>query len=195
MNRNVTALILIVLGIGIYFTFTQAKIDELKAIQAVNDQYTKAMTNANNLIKIRDRLLKDFNAIKPVDIGYKLNKLLPDNVDNVRLIIDVKDDIARNHGLVLKNIKTDSPDSQKKDARTNQETQINTPEQIQQPTEKYGTVTMSFSVLSSYQTFIDFLKDLESSLRLIDISKITISKSDTPNVYEFGVEIKTYWLK
>lgn len=193
MNKNATALILIVLGIGIYFTFTKAKIAELNEIKVVNDQYQKAMDNANNLIKIRDRLLKDFNNIKPVDIGYKLDKIIPDNVDNVRLIIDVKDDIARNHGLVLKNIKTDSPDNQKKDSK---ETPINTPQEpMTQSVEKYGTVTMSFSVNSSYQTFLDFLKDLESSLRLMDISKLTVAKSETANTYDFGVEIKTYWLK
>ncbi|MDP3962805.1 MAG: hypothetical protein Q8Q03_02995 [bacterium] len=185
MNRNFTALILIVLAIGIYFTFTRYKLDELKEIRIVNSEYQQAIDNSERLTKVRDNVLAAYNSISDEDKD-RLNKIVPDNVDNVRLIIDVKDDIAARHGLALKNIKTSSPDAQQQAIGTNDEAGV---------AGKYGIVTLSFGVTTSYQVFVDFLKDLESSLRIMDISKLTVAVSEAGGTYDFGVEVKTYWLK
>ena len=196
MNKNVTALILIVLAVGIYFTFTSAKLAELHDIRLVNASYQKALNNADNLIKIRDNILKEYNAIPADDIDDRLNKIIPDNVDNVRLIIDVKDDIARAHGLSLKDIKTDSPNTVTKSDKNQGENRVNVAEsEIQASSKRYGEVTLSFSVTAPYQTFLNLLRDLESSLRLMDISSLSVAAGEDAGSYDFGVEIKTYWLK
>ncbi|MEK7095330.1 MAG: hypothetical protein AAB917_01590 [Patescibacteria group bacterium] len=187
MNKNISAIILIILAAGIYFTFTKTKIAELKEIQNVNKEYQAALDNADRLTKRRDEILKQDIEIS-VEDNDRLDKLLPDNVDNVRLIIDVKDNIAARHGLFLKGIRTNSPtDILQNDVQ-------NTGSENLLPSE-YGTVTLSFGVTTSYKTFIDFMKDLESSLRIMDISKLTIGAGDNPNLYDFSVEVKTYWLK
>lgn len=182
MNRNVTAVILAVLAIGIYFTFTSGKINELKAIRATNAEYQQAIDNSARLIKVRDDILKSYNAISNEDKD-RLNKIVPDNVDNVRLIIDVKDDIAARHGFFLKNIKTSSPSAQ-----------TQTGNAMSDSSGKYGMVTLSFSVTSTYEKFVDFLKDLEASLRIMDVSKLSIATNDS-GTYDFTVELKTYWLR
>ena len=200
MNRKATAIILIVLAIGIYFTFTSGKIDELKAIALVNSEYEQAIDNAGRLIKVRDDVLKAYNEISDINKD-RLNKIVPDNVDNVRLIIDVKDDIAARHGLFLKNIKTTSPNLQQQtgvissSAPSPSKNSTANREVVEVgPSAKYGIVTLSFVVTTNYQTFIEFLTDLESSLRIMDISKLTVAINDN-GTYDFGVEIKTYWLK
>ncbi len=191
MNKNVTALILAVLAVGIYFTFTSDKIAELKSIQAVNNEYQVALNNSADLVRIRDEVLRSFNEISEADRA-RLNKIVPDTVDNVRLIIDVKDDIAVKHNLFLKNIKTTSPE-----APATREVPGAVPGAgtvTTQQGDKFGVATLSFSVTASYEKFMAFLRDLESSLRIMDISKLTISPNDK-GTYEFNVELKTYWLK
>lgn len=175
MNKNTTAVILIVLSIGIYFTFTRYKMEEIASVRKVNDEYQQAIDKSLELVKIRDSIFENYNSISVTD-RERLNKLIPDNVDNVRLIIDVKDDIAARHGLALKNIKTASPEPSK------------------DPASKFGVVTLSFDVNSTYENFISFLKDLESSLRIMDISKLVLTSGDNGQ-FNFAVEIKTYWLK
>lgn len=192
MNRNATALILIVLAIGIYFTFSRARITELQSIRAVNKEYQEAIDNSARLLKVRDDVLQAYNSISEGD-KERLNKIVPDNVDNVRLIIDVKDDIAARHGLSLKNIKTSSPaatEAPKVAPAGAQGTQVG---QVSNAG-KYGVVTLSFAVTSSYEAFVNFLKDLESSLRILDISKLTLNTNDA-GTYDFVVELKTYWVK
>jgi hypothetical protein len=199
MNRNITAIILIVLAIGIYFTFTSAKVKELQAIRAVNSQYQKAIDDSNRLILARDSLLKSYDALDDVDKD-RLNKIVPNNVDNVRLIIDVKDDIAARHGLALKNIKTSSPDAEKKsggvstgsNTGTIMDSTANTTPSSSMS--KYGMVTLSFTVTTDYTTFTEFLKDLESSLRIMDVTKLVVNTNDAGK-YDFTVDIRTYWLR
>jgi Tfp pilus assembly protein PilO len=182
MSKNATPLILIVLAIGIYFTFTRVKIDELKVIRAVNDQYETALQNSETLVKTRDKVLKTYNQIDPINQD-RLDKIVPDNVDNVRLIIDVNG-VASRHNIVVKNIKT----STSGDA-SGQTSEIDT-----NNASEYNTVVLSFDISTNYQTFVAFLKDLEASLRILEISKITLKATDT-GIFDYTVEAKTFWLK
>lgn len=190
MNKNLTPLILIVLSVGIYFTFTRAKIDELQAIRQVNAQYEQALKNSEKLVKVRDTVRDNYNKISQDD-QERLEKILPDNVDNVRLIIDVSG-VAARHGIVMKNVKTTTPKDASEpvvDTAMGQGMGVSAPKQG-----SYSTVTLSFDVSSNYQNFLNFLKDIEASLRIIEISKITIKSNDT-GVYDYSVEVKTFWLK
>ncbi len=189
MNRNVTALILIVLAAGIYFTFTTKKIEEAKAIKAVNETYQVALDNSAKLLKEIDEVAKAYNDIS-ADDKRKLDKLLPEHADNVRLIIDLKDDIALRHGLTLKGITTNTTLSK---VETPSTSRGGTGEKSEG--EELGVMTISFKVTTSYGTFLNFLKDLESSLRILDISHLTITANEGGGLYDFGLEIKTYWLK
>lgn len=187
MNKNITPIILIVLAIGVYFTYTSKKLDELKSIREVNADYEQAIVNSEKLIKIRDSVRKSYNNIAEED-RMRLDKLLPNNIDNVRLIIDTNG-IASRHGLTLRGIKTSAtniadPSKSSEVARANTSSIPN----------GYDTVVVSFSVNTNYQTFLEFIRDLQASLRIMDISKITLTASDN-GIYDYGVEFKTYWLK
>jgi Tfp pilus assembly protein PilO len=189
MNKNVTPLILIVLAVGIYFTFTRAKIDELQAIRQVNAQYEQALENSEKLIKVRDAVKDNYNKIG-IDDQERLEKILPDNVDNVRLIIDISG-VAARHGIVMKNVKTTTPKDASEPVANPGIDQVSGDGSTQST---YSTVTLSFDVSSNYQNFLNFLKDIEASLRIIEISKITVKSNDT-GVYDYNVEVKTFWLK
>ena len=58
----------------------------------------------------------------------------------------------------------------------------------------YGTMTLKFTVNSSYGNFINFLQDLENNLRLLDITEISFNTTDS-GFYDFNVSFNTYWLK
>src|ERR1700744_1679822 len=104
MNKNVLPILLIIVAIGIFYTFTDSRISQLKAVAASNADYLSAINNSEKLISERDAVLQQYNAISPSDQS-RLNTMLPDNVDNVRLIIDVNG-IAARHGFSIQNITT-----------------------------------------------------------------------------------------
>ncbi len=213
MNRNTTAVILIVLAIGIYFTFTRAKLAEVNEVRAVNEHYITALASAKELLDVRDSVLRDYNAVEQED-RERLEKMLPNTVDNIRLIIDLNG-VALRHGFTLKNIKaTVSPTAAKQLPAAPTQTQnglANTPNSII-PTPTLDSVTVSFGVTAPYQRFIDLLRDLEANLRIMDVTHLTVAAAapvapGTTNPtsatkatsatggYDFTVELKTYYLR
>lgn len=192
MNRNITATILFVLALAIYFTYTSGVWNDASAIKAVNDQYASAIDSAQKLISVRDNVLKEYNNIS-ADDQANLDKMLPSTVDNIRLIIDLNN-VALQHGFSLKNI-TAAADANKGSATA--QTTSNTSNSsdlsgISTPT--LDTVAVSFSVSAPYQQFISFMQDLEANLRIMDITHLTVSANDT-GTYDFSVQLNTYWLR
>lgn len=201
MNRSITATILIIIAVGIYFTVTEDMLAGVKDVQAVNDNYVSAINNAEKLIKVRDNVLKDYSNISQENRA-RLDKMLPTNVDNIRLIIDLNS-IATRSGFSLKGIKAvvagqDVKGSSK--STVSQSTDIgggavdpNTA-MTTIPVPALDTVTVSFSVSATYSQFIGLMQELEANLRIMDITRYTTTANDN-GVYDWNVELKTYWLK
>jgi Tfp pilus assembly protein PilO len=195
MNRNITATILIILAIGIYFTVTKNMLEAAQGVKAQNEQYLSAIASAQKLVQIRDQVQQNYNNISARDRD-NLVKMIPNTVDNIRLIIDTNS-IANAHGLTLTNI-TAAADSSSSHAAApasapaGSATAAAAPASITAPT--LDTVTVSFSVTATYEQFQSFLQDLESNLRLMDVTHLSLSQGEK-GMYGFAVELKTYWLR
>lgn len=183
-----TPIILIIISIGTFFAYIDPNYrgenlsngkSSVTSLLAKHAEYQTALNNSTAIIKKRDALVSKMSTISPENLS-RLERLLPNNIDNIRLVIDMKQ-IAENHALTLKNIKLDTASKTESD-------------KLGQDNNKYGTVGLSFSVSSSYDNFQNFLTDLEKSLRLVEITDLAVSGSDT-GLYDFTVGIKTYWLK
>ncbi len=175
---NIISIILLIASVGLFFGFIDPTYTDVRAMIAEKKEYDNALTRSKDLQVERDKLLVKANNIKEDNLKL-LSKLLPDNIDNVRLIIDV-DDMAKRHNMRIRNFKADSTDQKDTIGRDNS---------------AYGTLTLSFSTTASYNTFLAFLRDLERSLRIIDVTAITFSANDNNQLYDYGVTVKTYWLK
>ena len=176
--RNITSIILILASIGLFFGYVDRTYSDVKTLRVEQADYERALSNSKELQAERDKLLTKFNNMSAGDLD-KLVKLLPDNIDNVRLIIDI-DNIASAYGMRIRNFKTDAGEKS---------------ETIGIDQNPYGTLTLSFSTTATYSTFLAFMRDLEKSLRLIDVASIQFASSDTNQLYDYSVTIKTYWLK
>lgn len=193
MNRNITAVILIVLSVGIYFTVTQSVWSADKDIKAKNDQYVSAIANAQQLISVRDKVLKAYNDVSQTDRD-RLDKMLPSTVDNIRLIIDLNN-VAVQHGIALHGIRaaaTDSTQTSSAPVPSTAPTIAGNSAAISAP--KLDTVDVSFTVTAPYQQFISFMQDLEADLRIMDLKHLGVNVSDNGN-YSFDVSMTTYWLR
>jgi len=185
MNKNVIPIILIVVAIGIFYTFTDSRIAGIQATVAQNNDYLSAINNSAKLIQQRDTIHNTYNSISTTDLA-RLNTMLPNNVDNVRLIIDING-IAAHHGFSLQSITTSADSTSAKSlAESSGGSGSNSP---------YGTVTISFSFTSSYANFIAFMQDIQSSLRILDISQLSVSTGTVPGTFTYSMQLQTYWLK
>jgi Tfp pilus assembly protein PilO len=150
-------------------------------------QYDEALQKATELQELKQTLLSRYNAFDPVEID-RLHKLLPDHIDNVRLILDL-DGIAGRNGLALQNVVVSTPISAQ-----DSQTAIGS---LGASKLKYDSVTLSFTTQGTYETFLRFLVDLESSLRIVDLVSLELTQaaSGAQATYGYSVTIRTYWLK
>ncbi|MES2203074.1 MAG: type 4a pilus biogenesis protein PilO [Patescibacteria group bacterium] len=183
MTRFIIPIILCAAAIGLFVVYTNPQYQGLKVLQAKAAEYNDALSKASQLRSIRDQLLSKRNTFSQEDIS-RLQHALPDNVDNIRLIIDINN-IAARHSLSLTNIGvgTVSDSSAPRNSLA-----------VGSSGDAVGSVTVNFSLNADYDTFLAFLHDLEHSLRIVDVESIDLSVNGTGGLAQYDVTIRTYWL-
>lgn len=164
----------------------------INALKAKKAELEEALTKAAELREKLDVLEKNYQGFDEADLD-RLNKLLPDNVDNVQLIIDTNN-IAQLHNMKIKGAKIATAAEKEAMGGKAADTKTKTKAIERSAIPQQGVLTFSFSVSGSYSEFLLFLADLQSSLRVVDLATMTFS-SDEKEAYTYNVEIKTYWLK
>jgi len=178
--KGLFPLVAVAVAIALFYWYidpTYASIKELRAQQATLDV---ALNRSLELQQARDELLSKYNTFSQDELG-RLEKLLPDHVDNVRLILDL-DGIASRYGMRVRNVSIEEPRNTR------------TANAIGVDDTQYESLVLSFTVSGQYSTFRQFVADLERSLRIVDIVGLSFSANDE-GVYDFTVSLRTYWLK
>jgi hypothetical protein len=182
MTRLLLPIILIGAAFGLFVLYTNPTYQASKAVAAQVASYDDALTKSTELKASRDKLISKRNTFSPENVD-KLSKILPDNVDNIRFTIDING-IAARHNLSLKNVQLGTVSDSK--------TQRNALSGGASG-DAVGSVTIGFSVTSSYDNMLAFLADLEHSLRIIDIQSIVFTANNGDSA-DYTFNIRTYWL-
>jgi Tfp pilus assembly protein PilO len=115
----------------------------------------------------------------------RVETLLPDSVGNVGLIVDLNA-LASKTGLAISSINV--ADSAASSAGTD------TSGSGDQSTSPVASVDMSIEAKGTYSALQAFLRGIESSQRLLDVTKITIGGGDG-GVYGYSITVRLYWLR
>ncbi|MEK7081093.1 MAG: hypothetical protein AAB902_01770 [Patescibacteria group bacterium] len=204
MMRFIVPIIFVGIAITVFFTFTNPIYNDISTLRAQVASYNNALDNSKMLENERDKLTAKYNTIDPNNLT-KLQKLLPGSVDNIRLILEIEQ-IASPYGITLKDVKYNATDT-----NTSTNTSAAASATVQRSgiaelaPKDYGVFDLEFSTSGTYNNFINFIKDMESNLRIVDISSILFSsdttsaganlKTTSPEAYKYNFRIKTYWLK
>ncbi|MEN9921574.1 MAG: hypothetical protein RLZZ517_552 [Candidatus Parcubacteria bacterium] len=198
--RNITSITLIIVSIGVFLFFIDPQYKNVKSLRDEIKKNEEIIDLANKLDSKKTELNDKYNQISPTD-KEALEKLLPDTVDNVRLIIDINN-IAEKFGIVIRDISINSKESSAGESKKVVTQKSNFDGVLEENSIKYvdtskiGVISFSFSVSAKYEVFLEFLKYLEESLRLVDIRNVEISRGSGAGVfYDYRVTLDTYWLK
>ena len=181
----IAPLFLIIASVGIFYGYTNPNYrgeanSSTNVVRLMNErkQYVEALDNSKKFIdKLNDLTLIN-NSLSTPDLE-RLKKLVPDNIDNVKLIIDI-DKIASRYGLHIRGIKI--------------EDSAGSTGELGPDNRPFGSVVFSFNITASYDRFKMFIRDLEESLRIIDITNVTFNSTESGD-YDYGIKVKTYWIK
>ena len=169
-------------GAGVIF-FTESKnyFPEIKILRKQVSSYNETINTAKKVRSSIDKTLGEYNAISQDNVD-RINKMVPSGAESMKLVVQI-DDMMRKNGLSLTGI--DSKDSiDEKPASLVSKNGGRTAE----------TVSLSIKARGSYESFHSFIKQLEKSLRLIDVVSVKISPVGQDD-YSFSIEAVSYWRK
>lgn len=193
--RFIIPILLLGVSIGGFLTFVTPAYNEVQSLRAQVNAYDDALNNSKTLENERDKLVTKLNSITPVNRD-KIQKMLPDGVDNIRLILEIEK-IASVYGMSLKNVKYED----EKKAEEGAPEVVQAGVDVGDLNKEYGIWNLEFSVEGPYSNFINFTRDMEKNLRLVDVSSVEFSSltssssKSTNDSYIYTFKIKTYWLK
>lgn len=194
MTKIIISILALVVAAALFIGYTRPTYERIQAVQDDITQFDQALEKSRELQELKRGLLSRYNTFTENDLS-RLNRLLPDHVDNVRLVLDL-DNLASRYGMAVQNVLI---------SRGTEEEQVATVlGALGTQSSKYDSLNMQFATVGTYSNFVRFLEDLEASLRIVDLVGLTIEPTTITDedgneleepLYEYNVAIRTYWLK
>lgn len=183
MNRLLLPILLVIISIATFFMWINPQYNKVKALKVEMAQSDDALAKVIQLDSVRSSLVQKENSFNPADLA-KLQKFLPDNIDNIRLFLDIQG-IASHYGTSIADISV-ADQGQKSSSAT---------QAIGPSGKQYGQMTLAFSITTTYENLGLFLNDLEKSLRLVEIKSLSfVADNKNPNRYKVALGINSFWL-
>lgn len=210
MGSFLTPIILLIASGALLFTVTRGQFDEYKQLTTEIEQRTSTLEKFKEFIVLRDKLLdvsQKVSGSRAVD--ERINKMVPETIDTIRLNMDLYG-IAGLYNIRLKDLvisvaaedgQSVAPVASSDDMNPSAAgPQMGITTQMKNNRKTYN---IKFGFTSSYEKSIAFLKDLERSLRIIDIVNFDLSptvsttepKGRSTIQYSVNVVAKTYGIK
>lgn len=174
--KNLSPLLLIVIALALIYWFTYPTYQKLAPVKAQITETKVALKRAeaaNATLTTKKQAYETFIESDPDNVE-KLNKLLPDRIDNFRWIVELSR-IAGQYGGKVSDVRvTDDV----RDAGG------------------VGAINVAFVTEMPYQNFLDLLTDLQKNLKLTDVITADFQSADaTSGKYKYTIVLKSYWLK
>ena len=179
MGKFFTPIILIVITVILYFTWISPTYGEVGQLKDKQAQLADALDKAQQVQTLIANLQASFSSV-PQDQIARLTKMVPNDVDNIRLLIEINN-IAQREGMTI-----DSLNIPPKPTAA--------PGTVGGSSGSYGTFTFGFTAHGTYDQFIAFLGQLAANLRLSDIATLSFSATDKGN-YDYAITLNTYWIQ
>lgn len=185
MGRILPVLILIG-AVGLFFGFVQpAYTGEIAERRLTVQGFDNALAAAD-LYKEREAALKREQEAIPLDDRSRIQAFLPDGVDNVQLIVDLNA-LASRSGIRLSNFNVETPDEEAEPAAG----RIAGQSELDGLVESLDITVRGVGTYSAFRTFLD---GVEHSLRMMDLTNLSIADSET-GVYSYDMTFRIYWLR
>lgn len=203
MIRLFTSVLLLLIAGAAFFGYTRPTYTKVEGLKQEAAQLDGLLSEASEFQKLKSQLMERYNAL-PSETLARLNKLLPDHVDNVRLILDV-DSLAAQDQLSLDNVIINTTSDASAASAANQAAgPAGVLGAMSADKTVYDSLTLQFKTVGTYEHFTQFLRQLQSSLRLVDVVGLSATsngnldsqgKTVKEPTYTFSMKVQTYWLK
>lgn len=203
MTKSILSILFIGASIMVFVLYVRPTYDQIQTNRTQVVRFDEALSKTREIQELKSSLLSRYNLFAGNNLD-RLQKMLPDHVDNVRLVLDM-DGIASKYGIRIQNVAVQEA-GRGRGEDENSGTVLNGGTTQNKP---FQSLTLHFEVVSTYDEFVLLLRDLESSLRVVDLVSLSVRPRPGERVavggnddnlvlaaplYTFGVSLRTYWL-
>lgn len=188
MVRSILSVLLVAAAIGIFYGFTNPLFEAVQQTRTQSARLDEVLEDSRRVQILRDSLLEEFNTISDTELR-KLRNLLPDNINNISLVLEV-DRIASQAGLVLESIRVaDEEDDEEEEDGAGGGGELGPSD------EPFGSIRIGFTFSGTYTALRDFISEFERNLRLVDIIGLSFLANEEGSANTYTLQVRTYWLK
>lgn len=180
MKNSVVFVFLLIVAFVVFWFWTKPAWIETQKLREEQKTFIVFLNKIKEDRILRDDLLSIYNSI-PASELERLNKMVPKEIDKEKILVQFED-LALKNGVMLKNI--DIVQQKKEDGSQKPSGQLSFANEAM----------LNLDIGASYENFLNFLRDVEKSLRLIDLEEITL-QTGKENFYNFKLKAKTYFQK
>lgn len=171
------------------YTFLYPVWQEFQSLRERNLELQQESAEFDFLTQRRDALIEEVNAISAEQRDL-IDKAIPVGAKAAEFMVDLEI-ITKKRGLILKRL----------DLAGTVEVKAATPGQPVTGLRPSAATTkesilefpVGLNVAGSYESFKEFLRDLEKNLRLIDVQDISFIAPPKGDVFDVNLKIKTYF--
>lgn len=196
----------IIVAVVVFTSVTNPVYQDIQDLGVQAASFDEALANSKRLQSRRDELTKSYNNFPRQSIEA-LETMVPNSVDNIGLIQEIQR-MALRLGIVVKNVNFDASQVERVDGEfeegleptSTQSTRSLPRRGAVQSNSLYDTFLLEFTIEGSYSDFVNFLRELELNLRVVDITNIKFtassldSRGNFSDVYNYTFTTKTYRL-
>lgn len=190
--RTLIPIVLIIVSVLIGLFYIKPLYAEIMNARDKKAQIEDALKKIEDIDNVISGLRSDINSIPDTDMN-KINAILPYTIDEVRYL-DMVDSLADTYNLPITGLSITGLDN---DTDGNSSA---LPSDIKNNAGVGGidTIEIQFSVSATYDVFKEFLRAIEKSLVLFDVSSISLTSAQSglddngEDTYNYTVKLETY---
>ena len=185
MKRTLTPILSIIVAVLVIVFVTKPKYEEIKLVRTETDEYRVATEKyAIYNAKIQELLLvRDSVNLKDKE---RLDTLAQAELDVTRLLVDIEN-MAVRANMSVENVEVLDKIHGTEGASGRQT------EGVEPSSEEVQFAEVTLSLGGTYLNFKNFLKSVETSLPLMEVTKMTLNQREGEE-YSFNVTVRTYAL-
>jgi len=197
MSKVLVPVLLLVVSAGLAFSYIKPAYENLQEFELQEAELVDAIDEAKKLVEGYQILLRDKSSISEED-RRNLEKILPDAVDVIQLIVDI-DVLTRENNLEIESFDIPYVDREASMRTSASASKSGIKTQTGDPV---GNAMLTIGMKGSYEDFKEFLYDVERSMMLVDVVELRVQSSTGKNkdgtvydVIKYEVGLQAYWLK
>ncbi len=191
MFRTIRPIIMILIAVGLFFSYIQPTFSEIRAVQDETNDYTETIAKAEEFNQLVASLVERKNSFTPTELA-RLEAYVPDTVDGVSVMSDIQT-LVTGSGLLLESV-SESEWTEPEDREVTEGiNELIDPEDAdlfefnsddldtESAAEEAEYLVKHFSVsaLGTYEQFKVFVGDLERSLTPIEMMVTGFSTTES----------------